>query len=319
MTVPAQVRAQREKAQQLQEELGKPTPPEADPNNPNPAENQPAPAAAEPAAPTPEPQAMDWEQRYRTLQGMFNAQVPKLQAELRTANQQVAELRQALEQRTAAPKAPSSPLLTDKDVEDFGQDTIDVMRRAARQEATEQFSGIIENLQKQIATLQTTVVPKVAQFEQAATVSREEKFMRDLDTLSPTWRQLNNDPAFLDWLDEVDPFTGTIRQKLLDTAVQAADAHRAATFFTAFAAAKPAVVPTPTPQPGVSPELEALVTPGKGRGGAPQPEKPQITRAYIDAFYKDVAAGKYRSRPDEKSKIELDIFAAQREGRVAPN
>lgn len=310
MTVPAQVREASAKAQQMQEELTKPTKTEAEPVTPPPTENQPE-TVTEPApAPT-----EDWRQKYLTLQGMFNSTVPKLQADLKVATQQIASLQQALEQKAAQPSIQPKQYLTDKDLEDFDKETIDVMKRAARQEAEEQFGGVIAQLQQQIATLQSTVVPKMTKIEHQAALSQEEMFTRHLDNLAPQWRKLNNDQAFLAWLDEVDELASVPRQELLNAAVAALDANRAARFFNAYSRLT-AVQPTPAQTPGASAQLEALVAPGKGRGGAPQQEKPPITRAFIAQFFRDVADGKYRSRPDEKAKIEADIFAAQREGRV---
>ena len=317
MTLPAQLRAARDMAQQMQEELGKPTDTEANPSNPDYTENQPGPAAAEPAAKEPAQVSDDWRQKYLTLQGMFNSTVPKLQTDLKLANQQLLELRQSLEHRPAPTASSPKQYLTDKDLEDFDKDTIDVMKRAARQEAEEQFGGVIAQLQQQISSLQSTVLPKVTQIEHQATLSREDAFLRALDGIVPQWRQLNDDQHFLVWLDEIDQLSNTTRQKLLNDAVNELDAHRAARFFAAYLRpSETTIPPTPAYTSGASAQLEALVAPGKGRGGAPQPEKPPITRAFIAQFFRDVADGKYRSRPDEKAKIEADIFAAQREGRV---
>jgi hypothetical protein len=312
MSTPAQVLEARDKARQLQEELGKPTTPEAAP-----VETPPGPATAEPVAKEPPaPTADDWRQKYLTLQGMYNSTVPKLQADLKVANQQLTDLRKSLEHQPAAAASAPKQYLTDKDLEDFDKDTIDVMKRAARQEAEAQFGGIIAQLQQQIASLQSTVVPKMTQIEHQATLSREDQFTRSLDGLVPQWRQLNDDNQFLNWLDEVDELSGTPRQELLNAAVQTLDAGRAARFFTQYIRLTAAPVPTPAPTPGASAQLEALVAPGKGRGGAPQSEKPPITRTFIAQFFRDVADKKYSTRPDEKARIEADIFAAQREGRV---
>jgi hypothetical protein len=245
---------------------------------------------------------------------MFNSTVPKLQAELKEAKQQIESLRQA---PPAAPKpAPTTPRITQTDVDEFGQETIDMMRRAARQEAEEQFAPVIAQLQTQLQSIQSTVVPRMNQIEQETETNRATRFTQALDQNAANWRALNNDDNFLNWLDEMDPLAGKARQELLNEAVNGLDAYRAAAFFNAYTREHSTPTPTPAPTPGVNPQLEALVTPGKGRGGAPQPEKPPITREQIAKFYNDVASGKYRSRPEEKAKIESDIFAAQREGRV---
>ncbi len=315
MTLPAQAREAAEKARQMQEGLNKPTEPEAVVTEPATPDNQATPATPEPVA-RPLPQT-DWEQRYKTLQGMFNSTVPKLQAELREAKQQIESLRQA---PAPAPQPfTTTPSITQNDVEEFGQETIDMMRRAARQEAQEQFAPIIAQLQQQLQALQTTVVPKVTEIAHETETNKVNRFVQQLDQSAPNWRALNNDDAFLNWLDVIDPLAGMSRQQLLDTAVKAQDAVRAAAFFNAYVRETSVPTPTPAPTPTVNPQLEALVAPGKGRGGAPPSnEKPPVTRDFIAKFYNDVAAGKYRNRPDEKAKIESDIFAAQREGRVTP-
>lgn len=314
MNLPDQVRTAGDKARQLQEELGKPA--TAEPGTPPATEPKPVPAAAEPAAPAtpPTPQTADWEQKYKSLQGMFNTQVPKLQSELKAANQQIANLQATIEAAAKQPAAPTTTYLTDKDLEDFDKDTIDVMRRAARQEAEERYGPIIAQLQQQLATLQSTVIPKVTKIEAETNTSRVDRFVSALDQAAPEWRSLNNDEGFLSWLDELDPFAGSTRQALLNAAVDAGDAARASTFFKAYSQSR--VVP-PTPSvPAASQQLEALVSPGKGRGGAPPTEKPPITREQIAQFYRDVSNGKYKGRSEEKARIEADIFAAQREGRV---
>jgi hypothetical protein len=194
-----------------------------------------------------------------------------------------------------------------------------MMRRAARQEAQEQFAPVIAQLQQQLQSLQTTVVPKMTEIAHETETNKVNRFVQQLDQSAPNWRALNNDEAFLNWLDMVDPLAGMSRQQLLDSAVKAQDAARAAAFFNAYTRENGVPTPTPAPTPGVNPQLEALVAPGKGRGGAPPSnEKPPVTREYIAEFYRDVAAGKYRDRLAEKQKIESDIFAAQREGRVTP-
>jgi len=68
-------------------------------------------------------------------------------------------------------------------------------------------------------------------------------------------------------------------------------------------------------------ELERQVAPGKGRNsGAPSGSN---TKTYspedIKDFFNAVREGKYKGREAERDRIERDIFAAQRDGRIIVN
>ena len=86
-----------------------------------------------------------WEQKYKTLQGMYNADVPRLNAKNREVNARVSQLEQLLGtmQQSAKPEEPVStdPLITDADMKEYG-DSIDVMRRAAREEVNTAMGGL---------------------------------------------------------------------------------------------------------------------------------------------------------------------------------
>ena len=66
-----------------------------------------------------------------------------------------------------------------------------------------------------------------------------------------------------------------------------------------------------------NPELAKQVAPGRGRSAKPTAsEGKTYTTADIKKFFEDVRMGKYKSREEERGKIERDIFAAQQEGRI---
>jgi hypothetical protein len=65
--------------------------------------------------------------------------------------------------------------------------------------------------------------------------------------------------------------------------------------------------------------LERQIAPGRSRGtgsaAAGQTAK-TYTPEDIKKFFNDVRSGKYRGRETERDRIERDIFAAQRDGRI---
>jgi hypothetical protein len=68
--------------------------------------------------------------------------------------------------------------------------------------------------------------------------------------------------------------------------------------------------------------LEKQVSPGRSRStGTPASANQGKTYspADIQKFFNDVRAGKYKGREPERSRIERDIFAAQRENRITAN
>jgi hypothetical protein len=68
--------------------------------------------------------------------------------------------------------------------------------------------------------------------------------------------------------------------------------------------------------------LEKQVSPGRSRStGTPVSSNQGKTYspADIQKFFDDVRSGKYKGREPERSRIERDIFAAQRENRITAN
>ena len=89
-----------------------------------------------------------WEQKYKTLQGMYNADVPRLNAQNREMQSRVSQLEQLLalltiNRRNQTPPQ-SDPLITDADVKEYG-DSIDVMRRKQLAKKSMQQMGVLHS------------------------------------------------------------------------------------------------------------------------------------------------------------------------------
>lgn len=148
----------------------------------------------------------------------------------------------------------------------------------------------------------------------------EQKFFETLDRLVPSWGALNYDQSFLGWLGQPNPFSaGKTRKQSLDEAVNNFDAPTAANFFKEYLALHPESATPQNAQVVTTPTLQAQVVP-QSRSGPDVTSRPKgrtWSHAEIQQFYADVANGKFRTKPKEKQQIERDIFAAQRENRVA--
>jgi hypothetical protein len=291
----------------------------------NPAPNTAAPAPANEHKPgadnVPEETIV---QKYRTLQGMYNAEVPRLHQQNRELNQRVQQMEQLLAslsaQSAASAATPSvaERLVTDKDVEDYGE-SLDVMRKVSREEMSAVAQRIAQ-LEQTIQQLNSQVVPQVQTIAQRQQVSAEQQFWADLALSVPNFREINSSDGFQSWLLEADPLTGITRQTYLEDAQRNLDSRRVTNFFRAWLETTgQAAVAQPTGR--ASSELEKQVSPGRTRAtGAPQSSTAKTyTPQDIQKFFNDVRMGKYKGREPERSRIERDIFAAQRENRIVMN
>lgn len=344
MALPNAVQKQAKRAEQLIKEnkdrnTGTPPAPAAAPANqpaspsPTPAPAAPA-AAAPPAPPTPEPSpspANEWEQRFKVLQGKYNAEVPALHSTVRELTDKVGKLQKDLETAKAAPAPQPSPdfvpskYLKPEDEKDFDPEMVDLVRRGAREEMEANLPGLLEKilpkflepyLGKTLKPLQEkveTVATRVETREAREHKTEREKFFDAMDRIIEektrlTFDAINTNPVFLNWLTQKDPRSRRVRQELLEESVAALDAEWAASFYTDFVAENPNAV--------VAPSAPTITPPRSGGGEAPRPQGKTWTTSEISAFYKDVSIGRYKGREAEKQQLEIDIYAARREGRV---
>lgn len=291
----------------------------------------PAPASSATTPQSPASSSVDWEQKFKTLQGKYDAEVPRLQRQLNdesSARSRVESLLASIEARQAAPAPAAQPQQQPQQfnvpadmIETYGDDFVNAMRTVARAEA--------QNL---VAPLNTEINNRLGQFQRSlgaqehhTRVQTYRDFNERLLQLVPDVATLNTNQEFLDWLAQPDPFSGEIRQRLLDVAAQAGNAERVAAFFQTFlrehAAVQPAQVEPETrgqPRRPVT-TLETMAAPGRGRastsaGGTPNGKR-HWTDSDITRFYRDKQRGVYKAA--EAEALERDLMAAPLEGRYS--
>lgn len=268
---------------------------------------QPTPVAP-PATPAPPAQpSVDWERKFKTMQGMYNTDVPALkaqnltmQSDVTALKEQVRVLTQAAQQAT---KPAERPPVDPKDIESFGADLIDMVQRQAQNA----HKALRDEFSSRIAALEQAVNG----VSQKAATSAENQFYATLRSLVPDWQQINTDERWLQWLSEVDPTFGLPRQAALDHAHQTGDPGRVAALFSQFKAAL---------TPPKKESLESQVTP-VGTGSAEPPAqapaaRPRISEKFVRQFYRDVAQNRYVGREAEAQRIEQEINLAAAEGRI---
>lgn len=262
-----------------------------------------------------------FEQRYRTLQGMYNADTGRLRTENQQLAGRIAQLEQLLASISAAPQAnmaatAAERLVTEKDVEEYG-DSIDVMRRVTKEEVSAAHRKIAE-LEQLVRQMQSNVIPRVEQVAHQQAMTAEQAFWGELSAAVPEWRDINASQDFHRWLLETDPLTGLSRQTYLEDAQRNLDARRVAAFFTTWEGSSGRSAAAQPNRSASDSQLSKQVAPGRSRGGsAPTATTAKTYSAQdIAKFFDDVRRGLYKGKEAERDRIERDIFAAQRENRI---
>lgn len=285
----------------------------ADAQNTPPAEAPPTPAV-EPAPvvePAAAPKPVDWEAKYKTLQGMFNSEVGKLQAQVRN----LLAANQELEQRAIAAQAPQPPqpndsLVTDKDREAFGADLLDVQRRVAQEVMREH----VLPLQRQLAERDHEIAQLKAVVGRTGGEVAAMSFEQRLETRVPGFAQLNQTPDWIEWLRGVVPDTGEQRMTYAQAAFDAQDVEKVAKFVESYRAGRKP--PTPDRTAERQAELQRQVAPTATAASASTPQQRVYTSVEYDRLWEKCIAQARQGKVAESAALEAELTSAMSQGRV---
>jgi hypothetical protein len=275
-------------------------------------------------SPPPPPPAEDpaiWEQRYRSLQGKYDAET-RMTREImanqqKTMDQLIASRAEVVQPTTTAPAIQQTPEeylrslgITEKEISDYG-DLLPIVARLAQ-------NMIRPSAEKLEAELNRT---RAAAGQTANAVLEDRKRML-FDTLDrnpqiPGWRVLNNDDNFLAWLDSLDILSGVSRRNLMTDAFQKLDATRIAAIFGAYI--QEDSVRQSTLNPMV--DINTLIAPGTPRGGSAEAPggangKRILSEQEIADFYSRVRRKLVST--EQYAAFSAEIAAATVEGRIRP-
>lgn len=284
----------------------------------------PAPAPVSPTPSEPSSDDLTWEQRYRTVQGKYSAEVPRLSADLRSTQEKLAavtaEIAQLKGKQAEAPK-PKTPLVTDKDVEAFGSDLIDVIDRKAREVA----ESMVDTRMGELEGENRKLKEQLSGVTERQVLNDRQAYFTELARQVPDFEALNVDQGFMDWLADVDPLSGSPRQEYLNKAWTAFDAGRTAVLFNAYKQLKVSASNVPTapaqqePMSQTKQQLQRQVAPSRSRVSSdPASSTPSKiwTAREIEGFYADIRRGRYYGKDAERAQVESEIDQAVAQGRV---
>jgi hypothetical protein len=286
---------------------------------PQPPVAQPAVEQERPVTPAPEedPNSNTWKSRHQALQGRHAKEVNELQSQLTQLGNEllfVQQQQRAPQQARPSQQQPQPAYLTQQDVQNYGSELLDVAQRAA-----------LQVVQPRISDLEA----QNAELRRLQAVNQRHVLDQQVELAVPDWREIDRNQRWHQWLLGIDPFTGRVRQTLLNDAIQLANAPRVISFFNGFKkeeAATGHIESAPSSQQAQAPReptipLSSLASPGRARpatgGNASLPQdKPIYTRAQIAELYSHQRRGAYVGREADWARAEADIYAAQREGRI---
>jgi hypothetical protein len=275
---------------------------------PVPAQVQPAPAAAKPVQ-----QPDNWEHRYLSMKGRYDQSQQIMGGMQEQMTEMGHQLQRLVGQQNQQQQEPVK-VITPEDEKTYGPELIDLARRAAREEMQPQIEQARQESQRS---------------SQRSQAIAEQDVRNQLDVQMPNWREINTDPAFLQWLSLRDLYSGGVRRALLTQAFQAASAPRVIAFFKGYLAeaqatgqlpAQQTTATAPVPHRQAAVSLDTLVSPGRaqpapGSDGQP-PEAPIFTHRQIREFYSHAGMARYAGRQADRVADEKLIFEAQAAGRV---
>lgn len=301
---------------------GTPPEPPAEPAEPTdtgePEGGDSSPAEPEEPAGSKDDEPQDFEHKYNVLQGKYNAEVPRLNNEVKTLHNELNSMRRMLASLEGATvpvqQRASAKLLNEDEIDDYGEDMIDVIKRAAREE----LAPTMERLEEENAQLRATL----GRVSESVSESARDTLYQSLDIEIPNWKEINQETGFLEWLEGIDTYAGMRRGDMLTQAFENNDAARVVAFFKGYLSENAMVTGHTPPAPAQSEpkiDLMSMAAPGTPKGNSQQgahSDKRVYTQADIAAFYRDVQKGLYKDAPEQKLAIERDILSAGREGRL---
>jgi hypothetical protein len=196
-------------------------------------------------------------------------------------------------------------LVTDADVQAFGEDLIEVQRKVAREVAAE-FRGELDAMKAENEKLREQLNTTGSQVSEAS-------FEQRLYRLVPDFQTVNTDERWIGWLNEVDPLLRAPRKSVAQEAFNTGDAEAVAHYIGMF---KASIAPAEQPSDKAA-ELEKQIQPKRSATNAPVSQQAKTyTDAQIQKMFQKSVELSSRGQRDDAMKLEAEIDAAYREGRV---
>ncbi len=344
VNLPEAVRKQLEEAERiqqqiLQEQQGEAQQAVAEESPPQETAVQEQPQAeTEPAKEVPREETVEyWRERYKTLKGKYDAEVPRLHDQTRTLSEQIQNLTQQLmalraemEERQAAKEEPEKEeppqYISEEDVDLHGKELVDFVVRATKQVLAESGFG---RLEKRLSKIDERVkqLEEVAQTvvgTQAKTA--QQTLLQALRERVPDVEEINESSEFAEWVSQPDPLTGITRMELAQQAAAAFDIDRLVAVFEQFKKdtgwrskkGNGAAQPEAKPSPAQEKKLESMIEPSQAVAPVDVNALADARRIWTESEYQRVFDPRFIRQVGDEQATRLQALAdkAVREGRI---
>ena len=252
----------------------------------------------------------DFKQKYSTLRGKYDAEVPRLHQQVREMTEELATFRKEMAAIQAEPTKPKEKvsLVTDADRAEFGEELLDVQRRVAR-EVSQDYEGRLEQ--------QDAVIQKLEEkLQQTGNQVGEVGFSQRLNQAVPDFPQIDNDERWVSWLNEHDPMLRGPRRVQAQQAFDAGDVEAIAHYVSLWKE----TLAAPKAAKSNQAELEKQVAPNRSANSVRTQSTTQNSKIYspkdADKAWNKVRTLNTRGQYVEAEKLEADLTVAYMEGRV---
>ena len=252
-----------------------------------------------------------FKQKYATLLGKYDAEVPRLHQQVRELNGELGQIRKDIAAKPVEPTKSKEKVsfVTDEDRAEYGEELLDVQRRVA-QEVSQDYQGQIEQQNAVISQLQEKLASTGSQVG-------EMDFSQRLQQAVPDWSQIDNDERWVAWLNEHDPMLRGQRRVLAQAAFDNGDVEAVSDYVKLWKASlgEPDVA-----KQNRKTELEKQVAPNRSANSTRTQSAAQNSKIYstreVDNAWTKVRTLNTRGQYAEAEKLEAELTVAYMEGRV---
>ena len=276
------------------------------------AEAAPPPDKVEPADTSPtDVEEETFKQKYATLLGKYDAEVPRLHQQVRELNGELGQIRKDIAAKPVEPTKSKEKVsfVTDEDRAEYGEELLDVQRRVA-QEVSQDYEDRLERQDAVIAKLQEKLASTGSQVG-------EMDFSQRLQQAVPDWSQIDNDERWVAWLNEHDPMLRGQRRVLAQAAFDNGDVDAVSDYVKLW---KTSLGEPDVAKQNRKTELEKQVAPNRSANSTRTQSAAQNSKIYstreVDNAWTKVRTLNTRGQYAEAEKLEAELTVAYMEGRV---
>jgi len=338
MAIPAQVQAQGDRADELLKKVqaSPETPAQGDPSKPEDRDKgKPAPQAE--TVDSLKALLAETQQKLATLQGKYNSEIQALKddvnllnnlknqvrtlngqisdsnGKLNEANRLIGELQKQITEKPAVPADDGKSALSS-----LSEDDLEYLRGEGFDDKA--LGILIKALSKKDQAKPAQNQDEIAEIRKELETKKVKEFWKEINEKVPDWEPINGSDPFNDWLDLRLPYSNETRRDRLQAAQKESDYATAIQIFNDFKRENPAAA-THKPEHRIDPakqiEPASSVVHQPPADGKPAPAGKIYTRQEVREFYAELSKAAAKGNvTDEMKKTDLDIIAANAQGRI---